>query len=212
MRPTSNERLVRSTASHAGPSTRRTNRVWLDSAYDGVAAGSYVIIKTDDNKLPVVAQVDSARTMPHTDYGMSGKSTQVALVDTSSDGTGVWSAPDMDTLRGVQVYAQSESLPLADLVLADDVGDVAASSAGIAGDGATRVTLDTAVDGLKAGRWVIVQGQRTDVPGTDVVTGAEPVMLLAVEQGVADGSALDRHDPQHAAFRQRRTRVPLSAR
>ena len=159
--------------------------LWLDSAYDGVAAGSYVIIKTDDNRLPVVAQVDSARTMPHTDYGISGKSTQIALLDTSSDGTGVWPAPDMDTLRGVQVYAQSEALPLADLVLADDVGNVAASSAGIAGDGATRVTLDTAVDGLKAGRWVIVQGQRTDIPGTDAVIAAEPVMLLAVEQGAA---------------------------
>jgi hypothetical protein len=157
----------------------------LDSAYDGIAAGSYVIIQTGDNKLPVVAQVDSARTMPRTDYGISGKTTRIALVDTSSGGTGVWPAPDMDTLRGIQVYAQSEALPLAEVVLTDDVGDVAASSAGIAGDGATRVTLDTSVEGLKAGRWVIVQGQRTDVPGTDAVTAAEPVMLLAVEQGIA---------------------------
>jgi len=165
--------------------------LWLDNSYAGIAAGSYVIIQTDDNNLPVVAQVDSVRTMPHTDYGLSGKTTQVALVDTSSGGTGVWPAPDMDSLRGIQVYAQSEALPLADLVLADDVGDVAASSAGIAGDGATRVTLDTAVDGLKAGRWVIVQGQRTDVPGTAAVTAAEPVMLLAVEQNVAAGLSGD---------------------
>ena len=157
----------------------------LDNAYDGIVAGSYVIIQTGDNKLPTVAQVGSARTMPRTDYGISGKTTQIALVDTSSGGTGVWPAPDMDTLRGTQVYAQSDALPLANLVLTDDVGDIAASSAGIAGDGATRVTLNTAVEGLKAGRWVIVQGQRTDVPGTEVVTAAEPVMLLAVEQGVA---------------------------
>jgi predicted phage baseplate assembly protein len=180
-----NEQWVSTPTAGTLTSDESDDQLSLDSAYDGVAAGSYVIIQTGDNNLPVVAQVDSARTMPRTDYGISGKTTQIALVDSSTDGTGVWTAPDMDTLRGIQVYAQSEALPLADQVLSDDVGDVAASSAGVAGDGATRVTLDSTVDGLKAGRWVIVQGQRTDVPGTDAVTAAEPVILLAVEQGVA---------------------------
>ncbi|MBB6187835.1 putative baseplate assembly protein [Rhodanobacter sp. MP7CTX1] len=165
------------------------NRLSLDNVYDGVAAGSYVVIQPPDNQAqmatPVVVQVASARTVPRTDYGISGKTTQLTLVDTSGEGTGGWTVPDVNALRGTQVYAQSEALPLAERVLADDVGEVASSSAGIAGDGANRLTLDTAVDGLKAGRWVIVQGQRTDVPGTEAVTAAEPVMLLAVEQGVA---------------------------
>src|SRR6185312_7662484 len=47
-----------------------------------------------------------------------------------------------------------------------------------------RLTLDSAVDGLKAGRWLIVTGRRSDVPGTDAVTAAELVMLAAVEQGL----------------------------
>jgi predicted phage baseplate assembly protein len=170
------------------------NRLSLDNVYAGVAAGSYVVIQPPDTEAqdnqpqmvaPMVAQVASARTVPRTDYGISGKTTQLILADTSGDGTGGWTVTTVDELRGTQVYAQSEALPLAELVLTDDVGDVAASSAGIVGDGATRLTLNTAVDGLKAGRWVIVQGQRTDVPGTDAVTAAEPVMLLAVEQGVA---------------------------
>jgi predicted phage baseplate assembly protein len=165
------------------------NQLSLDNVYDGVAAGSYVVIQPPDNQAqmaaPVVVQVASARTVPRTDYGISGKTTQLTLVDTSGEGTGGWTVPDVNALRGTQVYAQSEALPLAERVLADDVGEVVSSSAGIAGDGANRLTLDTAVDGLKAGRWVIVQGQRTDVPGTEAVTAAEPVMLLAVEQGVA---------------------------
>src|SRR6185437_7939684 len=33
------------------------------------------------------------------------------------------------------------------------------------------------------GRWVVVQGQRTDVPGTNAVNAGELVMIAAVEQG-----------------------------
>ncbi|MEP6899145.1 MAG: putative baseplate assembly protein, partial [Rhodanobacter sp.] len=68
----------------------------------------------------------------------------------------------------------------------DSVGSTAAdgSAPRISSDSNTRLGLATAVDGLKAGRWVIVEGQRTDVPGTDAVNAAELVMLAAVEQGV----------------------------
>lgn len=163
----------------------QTNVLWLDNAYDGVTAGGYVMIHTGNaTKPPVIGRVQTARTLPHSDYGMSGKSTQVTLVGPDTDSDAIWPQPDEDTLRSTLVHAQSELLPLAVLSIADDVGHVAATSAGIPGDGATRVTLDAPVDGLKPGRWVIVQGQRTDVPGTDAVIAAELVMLLAVEQGV----------------------------
>lgn len=163
----------------------RANVLWLDNAYDGVTAGGYVMIHTGNvTKPPVIGQIQTARTLPHSDYGMSGKSTRLTLVGPTSGGDVPWPVPDEDTLRSTQVHAQSELLPLAVLSIADDTGHVAATSAGIPGDGATRVTLDAPVDGLKPGRWVIVQGQRTDVPGTDAVIAAELVMLLAVEQGV----------------------------
>jgi len=160
------------------------NVLWLDNAYDGVSAGGYVMIHTEGDAVPVIGQVQAARVLPHSDYGMSGKSTQVVLVGSGTATGATWPAPDEATLRSSLVHAQSELLPLAVLSIADDMGNVAATSAGIPGDGATRVTLDAPVDGLKPGRWVIVQGQRTDVPGTDTVIAAELVMLLAVEQGV----------------------------
>ncbi len=123
---------------------------------------------------------------PRSDYGISGKTTDIVLLaPAAGDGSPVWQAPDMSSVRSTQVYAQSELLPLAELALTDTVGSIAANdtSTRITRDGATRLTLDGAIDGLKSGRWVIVEGQRSDVPGTDAVSAAELVMLAAVEQG-----------------------------
>ncbi|WP_426700919.1 putative baseplate assembly protein [Rhodanobacter sp. Col0626] len=161
------------------------DRVQLDNAYDGILAGSYLLIQ-QPGEIPVVAQAKSAQAHPRSNYGISGKTTDIALADpAASDGSVLWRAPDMATVRSTQVYAQSELLPLAELAISEDVGSVAASdsSTRITQDNATRLTLATVVDGLKAGRWVIVAGQRSDVPGTDAVTAAELVMLAAVEQG-----------------------------
>jgi len=157
----------------------------LDNGYDGVLAGSYLLIQRS-NAVPIVAQAKSTQVHPRSDYGISGKTTEIVLLDsTADDGSSVWEAPDMSTVRSTQVYAQSELLSLAELAITDTVGHVAAddTSARISQDSATRLTLDSAIDGLKAGRWVIVEGQRSDVPGTDAVSAAELVMLSAVEQG-----------------------------
>lgn len=170
-----------------GPPNETVDVLSLDNAYDGIATGSYVLIQVADSAaLPVVAQARSVQTRPRTDYGISGKTTEVTLVDPNANtDDAIWPVPDMATLRGTQVYAQSELLPLADLVITDTVGAVAASdtSSRTTQDSATQLTLDVAVDGLKAGRWVIVEGQRSDVPGTHAVTAAELVMLAAVQQG-----------------------------
>ena len=161
------------------------DRVQLDNAYDGVLAGSYLLIQRP-NGVPIVVQARSAQVHPRSDYGISGKTTDIVLVDPAAgDGSPVWPAPDMSAVRSTQVYAQSELLPLAELAISDAVGSIAANdtSTRLTRDSATRLTLDAAIDGLKAGRWVIVEGQRSDVPGTDAVTAAELVMLAAVEQG-----------------------------
>ncbi|HUW53025.1 MAG TPA: putative baseplate assembly protein [Rhodanobacter sp.] len=168
-------------------SVEQDDRVQLDNAYDGVLAGSYLLLQSSD-AVPIVAQAKSVRVHPRSDYGISGKTTDITLLDDSAESGGslVWPKPDMATLRATQVYAQSEPLPLAELAIADTVGSIAANDTAtrITAGSATRLTLDGALDGLKAGRWVIVEGQRTDVPGTDAVSAAELVMLEAVEQGV----------------------------
>src|SRR6185437_15011256 len=112
--------------------------------------------------------------------------TEVVLAN-ANPGNPLWDIthdPDISALRSTQVYAQSEALSLAELVIADTVGKFATddTTPRLTADDATHLTLDGAVDGHKPGRWAIVAGQRTDVPGTDAVNAAELVMIAAVEQ------------------------------
>jgi hypothetical protein len=157
----------------------------LDNAFDSIEADSYVVIRPPHDgpgSLPVVARVRSVKVHPRTAYGMSGKTTELALANTTDEP--LWDLSrdsDMTTLRGTQVYAQSERLDLANVPIDDLVGNL--SPANLPTDSATRLTLDGAVDGLKAGRWVIVQGQRADVPGANLVDVAELAMIAGVEQG-----------------------------
>jgi hypothetical protein len=153
------------------------NRVYLDNAYDRIMSLSYLILQAPGGILPVVAQAQTVQIHPRTAYGMSGKTTDIVLVGDPNNP--VWNVDDMGELRGVQVYAQSEPLTLVDEPISRNVGfdqkDPAAAKS---------LTLDTPVDGLQAGRWLIVEGQRADVPGTDTVTAAELVMLEGVDQGI----------------------------
>ncbi|RUL78922.1 putative baseplate assembly protein [Dyella choica] len=168
----------------------------LDNAYDGVLAGGYVAIQRHSNDgmqeiETTVAQVQRASVHPRTDYGMSSKTTEITLVDTGKGTTvggavqpPIWSVPTWDVIRSATVFAQSEALTLAEQVLTEPVGapDSSDTAPRQTQDDATHLTLDSVVDGLKSGRWVIVEGQRVDVPGTDAVTAAELVMIAAVEQ------------------------------
>jgi predicted phage baseplate assembly protein len=178
--------VSKASASELTPN-ERADVLRLDNAYDGILGGSYMLIvpPAGSGLTPTVAQAQSVRHHPQTDYGISGKTTEITLVG-AADGTPVvWPPPGMSTLRSTQVHAQSELLPLAERVITDAVGTVAANdpSTRTGGDSATQLTLNGAVEGLKVGRWVIVAGQRSDVPGTDAVNAAELVMLAAVEQG-----------------------------
>ncbi len=157
--------------------------IWLDNAYDDMEGDSYALI-IPPGSARVVVRLAQAATAPHAMYNMSGKSTRLDI-DAGEGTAHVWGVSGDADVRGTLVYAQSEPLVLAASDIPDQSGNVTPASAGVARDGATRMTLDQAVDGLKPGRWVIVQGQRADVPGTDAVTATEAVMLLAVEQAAS---------------------------
>src|SRR5262249_28594332 len=73
-------------------------------------------------------------------------------------------------LRSTVVYAQNEPLELAEAPLDRDV------------EGGN-VELDGLYDGLEPGRWVIVSGERTDIPNVAGVQSSELVMISAVTQG-----------------------------
>jgi hypothetical protein len=157
--------------------------IFLDSAYDKITPGSYLAIQPPDAELEVYA-AETVSVHPRTQYGLSSKTTEIR---TSS----AWWDPDgqvngngngegrFAVIRGTVVYAQSERLDLAEEPIETPVGADPDDP-----QAATRLELDALYDGLSAGRWLIVTGERADVPGASGVQGAELVMLAGVEQGL----------------------------
>jgi hypothetical protein len=166
--------------------------VALDSVYDKITAGSWVMIErpnfgdTSKSNAPAYNQaggrtrtfhrVVSTATVPMTtaDAGFTAKVTQLTLDPPwlsdflkprfVMEFTGAPGA-----LQATVVYAQTELLSLAEEPLDVDV----------AGD---TIELDGAYDGIESGRWIIVSGERTDIENVTGVNAAELVMILGVAQ------------------------------
>ncbi len=155
----------------------------LDVEYDQILPESWVVIERPDplhpgQQITLIRQVVAANTVSKAGYGITAKVTQLTLDD-------VWLYErdiSLAVVRQTAVYAQSEPLTLAAQPLTDD----------IAGDS---IQLDRLHDGLEAGRWVIVSGERTDIGGTSGVKGSELMMLSAVTHGLyqvdVDGQPTD---------------------
>src|SRR5262249_52468820 len=115
------------------------------------------------------------------DYGISGPITRINLVSPSDPSKAVnWITADLKTqkqtidddfqaIRQTIVYAQSEALPLADQPHDDDVAYAT-------------IELDRLYEGLRSGRWIVVTGERTDIPGTTGVFASELAMVTGVSQ------------------------------
>ena len=172
----------------------------------------------DDDKLMMlrpeallVARVKSvAAKVSRAEYGGSGDSTRVALA-TVSDAPAAWlhftvsdkedftnriekrsktpeAEHDFLVIRRTVVYAQSESLVLAERPITDDLcsaapADIAPRS--VAEEVPTEpIELDGMYTGLEAGRFVVVSGERADVGATRGVFASEPVMITSVVHDV----------------------------
>jgi hypothetical protein len=169
--------------------------VSLDASYDKVLPGSWVVVDTSavdtTNTSIVVPQPQGllyavaeggpggVATISRSDYGMSGKTTRIILANPLSLTTSNWidttkatpnEPTDFVAIRSTVVYAQPELLELAEEPL--DV-DVELDS----------IELAQLYDGLDSGRWIIVSGERTDIPNTTGVTASELVMVSSVVQG-----------------------------
>ena len=150
------------------PEFHQSHELFMDNDYD-IAPDSLIVIDKPDH--PIIIKM--ATTIVHRSfagYGLSGKSAQIKW---SGDELNAWinfQRDNFSTVRATRVYAGSETLELADVPIADDV----------AGE---EIELGGVFDGLQPGRWLIVEGERSDIsaPG---VRAAELVMLAAVEQRV----------------------------
>jgi predicted phage baseplate assembly protein len=146
------------------------NALFLDQPHDGILAQSYVILQKGRGGQPTrrayrVATVDA---MQRTAYGISGKTARLTVADD-------WWTPDeeadtMATLRSTLVLGDSEQLTVAEEPIGDDVS------------GQT-IELGELYRELQSGRWVILSGERADIPGVSGVRVSELLMISALEHG-----------------------------
>ncbi|MEK6374877.1 MAG: putative baseplate assembly protein [Acidobacteriota bacterium] len=162
-----------------------TTAVHLDNSYESILSGSWVAIEIPATEITdagtLVARAGNVKaSIGRAVYGVAGKTTRVELRSPADNSKLLpWLNPnkadppiedDFDAIRRTVVHAQSEELTLADEPIAESIG----------GD---RIPLDTLVAGLEAGRWLMVSGERTDIPHVAGVEGTELVMIGGVEKG-----------------------------
>jgi hypothetical protein len=146
----------------------------LDGTFDTLTPGGWVAFDAPPG-LPAVPQprrVTAANAVARTAYGQTARTTRLEL-----DGDWIDSANATfgRAIRETSVYADSQPLTVLDEDLTADIGQRADAPSL-----APSLELDTLCPGLASGRWLIVTGERTDLPG---VTGAELVMLARAEHG-----------------------------
>jgi len=134
----------------------------LDAEYEGIVPNSWVVIE-GRSVVPFVASVVDVRSISRTDYGLTAKVTRITLsmnwLDANRDRL-------LSDIRGATVYVVSDPLTLALEPFDDDIC------------GST-IELQRVYAGLETGRWIIVEGERTDVP-VPAVRAAELAMIASV--------------------------------
>ncbi|KUO05406.1 putative baseplate assembly protein [Streptomyces caeruleatus] len=160
-------------ASKPEPLNRRV--LQLDTVHTGITVGSWVAIQRPakgaqdgipgDAKLAfVTTQVVSARTAAYTNYGITGRGTELTLAEPWLDEFDVL----LSHIRDTTVHAAGEPLRLADEPLGEDVHG-------------NEIELAQLYDGLRAGRTLVVTGERSDIPGTAGVLATEVVTVAAAD-------------------------------
>ncbi|MFJ5110533.1 putative baseplate assembly protein [Streptomyces sp. NPDC088551] len=152
----------------------------LDSVQEGITVGSWVAVERPrkgaegpdgipgDRKLAfLTTRVTAVRTAAYTNYGITGRGTELTLADPWLDEHDVL----LSTIRDTTVQAGGETLRLADEPLGEDVHG-------------NELELAELYDGLLPGRYLIVSGERTDIPHTAGVRGTELAVIAAVEQAL----------------------------
>ncbi|NUP16894.1 MAG: putative baseplate assembly protein [Streptomyces sp.] len=150
----------------------------LDTVHTGITVGSWVAIqrpaKGADNGIPgdkklafVTTQVVAARTAAYTNYGITGRGTELTLADPWLDEFDVL----LSHIRDTTVHAAGEPLRLADEPLGEDVHG-------------NEIELAELYDGLRPGRTLIVGGERSDIPGSAGVRATEVVTIAAADPAV----------------------------
>ncbi len=196
------ERTTDVNASAALPSVATINEhnnvVYLDTAADAIRTQSFVVVQRHDampdlisngELLPptTVRTVRYAASAPRTAYTISTKSTALTLNAPWAlfNQIGGRNEDNLGVIRHASILAESEELPIAQQPITRSVGQSASGQPVPEGsaneEGPTRIDLDIVTEGLQPGRWVIVSGERVDIPGTSGIIANELAMVAAIE-------------------------------
>ncbi|WP_460063245.1 putative baseplate assembly protein [Streptomyces sp. YKOK-I1] len=160
----------RATVALTTTSSVSTKVLVLDAVYPGIGPESWVVIERPGavpSLQKLVTRVETARVISQADFGITGKVTELTLAD-------AWLGPEdtqLSQIRRTTVYAGGEPLTVATEPIPEDVAGRV-------------VELAELYDELEPGRWVIVSGERTDIPGTPGVRAAELAMVAGVSHAV----------------------------
>ena len=155
------------------------NSLFLDQAYDAILPSGYVMVQNRQSQKITrqVLQVSAAQTLQRTAYGTNGKTTQLTF---NEDWRTIDPNETIDpTLRRTLVYAQSEELNLAEEPLSPKVPSEDAST----DDQKREIELSSLYNELTSGRWVILSGERADIPGVTGVHASELMMISGLRHG-----------------------------
>jgi hypothetical protein len=143
--------------------------LFLDTDYDKILSGTPIVVEQMGAAAVVYSDI-AVNALSRTAYGISGKTTKITLKQE-------WWNPrpenDITPIRTTTVYAQSEELTLAEEPIVQP----------ICGGTDDLIELDGFYEGLEAGRWVVVSGER-ELDGTSGVRFSELSMLATVSQSV----------------------------
>jgi hypothetical protein len=182
----------------------------LDNSYEGIAAGSWIVIDAsavntqDDVRVqraepliitrPIAVHTKIARR----DYGMSGDSTRLSLskpwlqfVPRRPDVGAELPSPRPDALdrdfrviRGTSVFARAEKLPLAEEPIEAELCGGTVSGKRDNAQTNRPVELDGLYQDLEPGRFVVLSGERTGLGDGTAVRASEALMIRSVTHDV----------------------------
>ncbi|MEG9436345.1 putative baseplate assembly protein [Edaphobacter sp. HDX4] len=146
--------------------TEEPDRISLDNLYEKIVPQGWILLEheQEDGVSSIVSPIVTTVERSRADYGISGKVTEITL-EKNKLNFNRKKVPDLSIVRGFAVFAQSERLELSEAPIEKPVAR-------------DKIELDDFYDGLEAGHWLIVAGERVDLKG---VQGAELVMLAGAE-------------------------------
>jgi predicted phage baseplate assembly protein len=156
------------------------SRLFLSEGYDSVLPGSYVVVETSPSDSPQAILILKVTVHPRTAYGLSAKTTEIDLDQgrtwRSTDPTAA--AASFNLLRTTAVYVQAEQFDLAEVPLAQSIGDTPKTNDVDPFLSQPReIELDDLYDGIEIGRTVVVEGEVVNLPGVKL---AEPASIASV--------------------------------